>query len=390
MRVLFIALSLWCLYGMGRLPDEEKLQSISPPSVAEIKRAIDRGVLFLLDTQNKDGSWGDHTKTALFGDAFLTSRHAFRAAVTAIALSALIEMDTKRAEHAIESGKDWLLKNLPSVRRVSNEEIYNIWAHAFGIQALVRLLRISPKDQRTKIVEVIHSQIEFLKRFESVYGGWGYLDFDFHTRQPSADPTSFMTATVLIALFEAKQAGIKIPEEMVKRAIVVVQQQALPGFSYLYKRSLKWSPVKSWEKDSRKEGKEGSVNLLGGSLGRSQACNVALKLWGDSQITEAVIKNWLVRLYNHHFWLDAGRKRPIPHASYYSVAAYFFYYGHYYGALAIEQLPLASRRPFQEHMARILVDRQENDGSWWDWPLYNFHQAYGTGFALMSLKRALE
>jgi hypothetical protein len=30
---------------------------------------------------------------------------------------------------------------------------------------------------------------------------------------------------------------------------------------------------------------------------------------------------------------------------------------------------------------------QEKDGSWWDFPLYNYHQQYGTAFALMTLGR---
>ena len=25
------------------------------------------------------------------------------------------------------------------------------------------------------------------------------------------------------------------------------------------------------------------------------------------------------------------------------------------------------------------------DGSWWDYPLYDYHQAYGTGYSLMAL-----
>jgi hypothetical protein len=33
-----------------------------------------------------------------------------------------------------------------------------------------------------------------------------------------------------------------------------------------------------------------------GSLERSQACNLALKLWGDPRITEGVLKEWLDRL----------------------------------------------------------------------------------------------
>ena len=33
------------------------------------------------------------------------------------------------------------------------------------------------------------------------------------------------------------------------------------------------------------------------------------------------------------------------------------------------------------------VFRQEKDGSWWDYPLYDYHQPYGTAFALMTLAR---
>jgi hypothetical protein len=32
-----------------------------------------------------------------------------------------------------------------------------------------------------------------------------------------------------------------------------------------------------------------------------------------------------------------------------------------------------------------LLDLQEKDGSWWDYPLYDYHQPYGTGYTLMAL-----
>ena len=37
-------------------------------------------------------------------------------------------------------------------------------------------------------------------------------------------------------------------------------------------------------------------------------------------------------------------------------------------------------------MARLMVDLQEKDGSWWDYPLYDYHQPYGTSMAVMILK----
>ena len=129
------------------------------------------------------------------------------------------------------------------------------------------------------------------------------------------------------------------------------------------------------------------INRPGGSLGRSQACNLALRLWGDQKITDDVLKIWLNRLFVRNGWLSIGRKRPIPHESWFQVAGYFYYFGHYYAALCIEQLPAEERREFQAQLATVLLSLQEKDGSWWDYPLYNYHQQYGTAYALMSLKR---
>ena len=69
------------------------------------------------------------------------------------------------------------------------------------------------------------------------------------------------------------------------------------------------------------------------------------------------------------------------------MAGYFFYYGHYYAAASIEHLEAAERSHFRGHLAHILLALQEKDGCWWDYPLYDYHQQYGTAFAIMSLLR---
>ncbi len=114
-----------------------------------------------------------------------------------------------------------------------------------------------------------------------------------------------------------------------------------------------------------------------------------LRRWGDKTITDNVIKNCLYRLYVRNGWLDIGRKRPIPHESWMQVAGYFYYYGHYYAALCLQQLAESERGPYQSMLAKLMLDRQEKDGSWWDYPLYDYHQPYGTAFALMTLNRCL-
>jgi hypothetical protein len=361
---------------------------VEAPSAEALDGAIRRGVEFLLKRQNRNGSWGSEDSPRPFNvyAPVPGAHHAFRAGVTALCISALIESggNSPEVSSAIDRGEQWMFANLPHVRRATPDAIYNNWSHAYAIQALVRMLGLRraqpsgrrPDDpqRREKIGELIRGQIDMLDRYECVDGGWCYYDFVAHTQRPSGSTISFVTATVLVAFSEAKQAGFEIPERLVKRAVESIRRQRKPDFSYCYGEYLKYMPMHP-------------VNRPGGSLGRSQACNLAMRLWGDELVTDEVLKTWLDRLFARNLWLDMGRKRPIPHESWFAVAGYFFYYGHYYAALCIEQLPPPERPPYQDHLAHVLLRLQEKDGSWWDFPLYDYHKQYGTAFALMSLAR---
>ena len=357
-----------------------RVKEVAPPSEEAIGGAVRRGVDFLLADQNQDGSWGSaaHTKDLNIYAPVPGAHLAFRAAVTALCISALLEVQDGRPEvdRSIDRGEAWLLEHLPHVRRATPDAMYNVWTHGYAIQALLRMLKRRPDDaeRRAKIAELIASQFDFLSRYESVDGGWGYYDFRTRSKRPGSDSTSFVDATVLIAFDEAKRAGFPPPEKLAERAVRSLQRQRKPDFSYLYGEYLKWDPLHP-------------INRPGGSLGRSQACNLALRRWGDEQVTDDVLKVWLERLFARNLWLDIARKRPIPHESWFFVAGYFFYYGHYYAALCIEELPSAARPRYQAMLAALLLRLQEKDGSWWDYPLYNYHQQYGTAFALMSLVR---
>ena len=62
-----------------------------------------------------------------------------------------------------------------------------------------------------------------------------------------------------------------------------------------------------------------------------------------------------------------------------------FYYGHLYASLCIKKLPENEQPEFKEKLSEILIPLQEKDGSWWDFPFYNYHKQYGTAMALISL-----
>jgi hypothetical protein len=367
-------------------PKPPSLHPVPPEPVADavLVASIQRGIDFLLKNQNLDGSWGSPERTKdLNIVAGIGSHHAFRTAVTAMCVSALIEVSGPRSRladraaviRAVDRGEEYLLRELPRVRRDEPMLIYNVWSHAYGISALVRMHGRLPQDsaRRAKIEELIRGQFDRLARYESVEGGWGYLDFGAGTQRPNSFSCSFVNATVLVAFHEAKKIGIAPPEKLVERGIQGIIDQRNPDFSYLYGFYLRHRPVLE-------------INRPGGSLGRSQACNVALRLWGDRKVTDDVLTGWLDRLIVRNGWLDMGRKRPIPHESHFKVAGYFYYFGHYYATLCVDQLPPAQRSFYQDHLAHILLGHQEQDGSWWDYPLYNYHQQYGTAFVLMSLE----
>ncbi len=357
-----------------------KPKPVAPVGSEELESAIGRGVEFLLKRQNKDGSWGSARNT-WGGDVYAPSpgaHHAFRSAVTAMCVSTLLETgrSDRRDREAIDRGEAWLLDHLVKLRRATPDAIYNNWGHAYAIQALAKLHRRHAGDRakQARIKEELQRQLGMLERYECVDGGWCYYDFNAHTQRPSGSTISFVTATALVALHEAKQAGVEAPARLIERAMASIRRQRNPDFSYDYGEYLKYRPRMP-------------INRPGGSLGRSQACNLAMRLWGDKQVTDQVLVTWLDRLFARNLWLDLGRKRPIPHESWFQVAGYFFYYGHYYAALCIEQLPRADRGPHQDQLARAILPHQEKDGSWWDFPLYDYHQQYGTAFALMTLVR---
>lgn len=376
MRAAFAILFACCALAFAADPAQ-----LVVPTSQRLEASIQRGLEFLLTDQNKDGSWGsaEKTKDLNIMAPVPGSHHAFRAAVTALCIEALLETGaTKtddRAKRSLERGETWLLENLPKVRRATGVAIYNVWTHAYGIQALAAMHENTKDNARRKLIrKTIEGQIELLRRYESVDGGWGYYDFRAQTQRPAADSTSFVTATVLLAFERAKKIGIEIPSDLVKRGYDSILRQQKKDFSYDYGEYLKLRPMMP-------------INRPAGSLGRSQACNLALLAWGATNITETVLTEWLNRFIARNEWLGFARKRPIPHESYFMVAGYFFYYGHYYAELCTEKVTPAAGQKYRGQIAAILVPLQEKDGSWFDFPLYNYHQQYGTAFALMTLSR---
>ncbi|HEX3601790.1 MAG TPA: prenyltransferase/squalene oxidase repeat-containing protein [Lacipirellulaceae bacterium] len=361
-----------------------KPEPITPPKPEELSTAIERGVKFLLDDQKTDGSWGgpENSKSMNIYAPPPGAHDAFRTAVTSLVIMALIDAQPRVAESerptidkAVDRGAAWLDANLARLKRATPDALYNIWGHAYSLQCLVALHERAHGNagRQAKLKELAQHQADMLARYSFVGGGWSYYDLLAGTQTPSDSSFSFVTATGLIALKQGESIDVTFPDRLTKKAIASLLRQQKPDFSYAYGEYTMRDP----RYDERP----------GGSLGRSQACNLALMLYGDKRVTDDVLKTWLNRLFARNGWLSMARKRPVPHDSYFQVAGYFYYYGHWYAAQCIDQLPQGDRPYFQDHLAHIILPLQEKDGSWWDFPLYNYHRQYGTAMAVMTLVR---
>ncbi|MGB1129183.1 MAG: hypothetical protein ACPG4K_03965 [Haloferula sp.] len=345
-----------------------------------IQTSLREGVDFLVRSQNKNGSWGGPTRTKGLNiyAPIPGAHHAFRAGASGLALAGLIDSGDQRPEtqEAIAKGAAWMEENLPKLRRADQTTTYNVWGHAYGLRAITALHRLATEDtERSKWRALAQGQFDLLYRYEDLNGGWGYLDvFDgFTTQRPSGITTSFTTATVLLAMHEAAEAmDLTIDEKVLKSSIASIVRQRTPDFSYVYSHDHRKVPRRP-------------INRPAGSLARSQACNAALRAFGDEAVTDAVIETWADRFIEREGFLSIGRKRPVPHETHFQISGYFYYYGIYYFAESVGFLPDERRAHHAEKLAEVLLHRQEKDGSWWDYPLYDYHQPYGTGYSLTAL-----
>ncbi len=354
------------------------------PTAAEVRGAMDRGADFLLKSQNADGSWGGpggaiYTFTGPVWPNPETHR-AWQVATTGLCCLALAEVgDSAEEKQALDRGLDYLVANA-AVDRPNEWDTMNNWAYIYGLQAVAGAYvhpQYANSDRRTALRAAGQTMIEKLAYHQSINGGWGYLEFDVpRTRRPQW-ATSFMTASAVIALSEARRAGFTVDDAVVNRAVKAIEHCRLPNGAYTYSvpaipspRTLEW------------------IDQVKGSLGRIQVCHAALLAWGRELPAER-LSTGLDHLFSKHRFLDIARNRPIPHETFYYNSGYFYYYGHYYAAMVVEQLPPGQQARFWPKLQREIIKTQQKDGSMWDYDMHDYHKPYGVAYGLMALHRSL-
>ncbi|HEV8112422.1 MAG TPA: hypothetical protein VGR31_06570 [Planctomycetota bacterium] len=353
------------------------LQRQAPrPSDTEVRAAEKKALVFLLAHQEADGAFGS-ARNASFNDLWENpeTHKAWTVGTTGLAVMALLG-EGPGAEPALRRGVDALVAKC-DLKRVSEWDMDDVWGYIYGLQALARVLedpRFAGAGTRAAIERAARTYADKLARCRA--GGWSYYANANAAWRPEWS-TSFTTAVAVLALVEAKRAGIEVADGLLEPGLRAIERCRLPTGAFTYN-------VEAIPGPGRMEG----IDNVKGAIGRIQVCNLALLRGGREVGVDRRVAG-LEQFFESHRFLEIGRRRPIPHEAYYQVAGYFYYFGHYYAAEVIASLPREKREPYASQLLRIVIDTQEADGSMTDYVMHDYPRPYGTAYGLLVMQIAL-
>ncbi|MEX0775964.1 MAG: prenyltransferase/squalene oxidase repeat-containing protein [Phycisphaeraceae bacterium] len=281
-------------------------QDDAPELTESAAQAIDRGLRYLVGSQNPDGSW--------------SRGEQFKVADTSLALMAFMVKAQFAGEGphraTLDRGMEYLL-----VEAKASPDGYlgtSMYDHGLATLALSEVWGMTSKERDDDVHKALKRAVEVIRRSQNLQGGWRY-----DPRPTDADLS--VTVTQIVALASARQAGIIVPDETIDKAIAYVNS--------------------CWHANS------GGFTYQGRgapAFPRSAGAVYALQLCGrrdSDQVTSGLryLKQQPAELF------DGG-----PH----------YYYGHYYGIQAMVQ---ASEQHYKDWYPRIrdaMLKRQRPDGSW--------------------------
>lgn len=238
------------------------------------------------------------------------------------------------------------------------------------IYALNLFLRLEAQDavptaHREAVAERIPWLIQILQE-NSIpeVGGWNYA-----RRAGGGEPAAsspFMTAPAILALWQAQAQGYDIDPAVVELALKSLVAAKVDDGVYSY--------------TSR-----GGLAKVPGTIGRSPAVEVVLglaDLSSDKELRLAV-GNFL----EHWEELEKRRQKTGTHEGDYGIAPYYFYYAHYYAALAIEQLPEEQRADLRARYRERLFATMDRESLTFNDRVFARSSHFGTAMALLSLQQ---
>ena len=325
---LFVSLSCLCYPCLAQ---QQQVADIADMVTAETSTALDLGLQFLAQRQLDDGSFGtmgysrNVAVCALAGLAFQASGSTPQRGPYAEYIDRCIEYVMA---HTSESGF------IAAPDAMSRGPMYG---HGF---ALLFLCENHGMAAQPELRNKISRAVEVIVRSQNDEGGWRYQP------EPS-DADISVTVCQMMALRAARNAGIAVPQQTIKRGLKYVKdcQNQDGGFRYMLQPNESQS-----------------------QFARSAAALVAILHAGEYQSEQLQRGLGYVRQFK------PGQNR--------SGDPSYYFYGHYYAAQAMWH---TGGEPWKEWFPAVrdeLIARQRGNGSW----VASICPEYGTAMACIVLQ----
>jgi len=286
----------------------------APELTAKASQAIDKGLKYLLSVQKKDGSWDEGGE----------GRHDV--GITSLALMAFMSKahfpGSGPYGTQLERAKDWLLKKAKEAADGYLGAV--MYEHGLATLALSEMWGMTrSKEDDDAIQKALEAAVKVILRSQNpTGGGWRYQP------QIDAGQDTSVTVMVFVALASARQAGIMVPNETIKRVITYLEgawNAQTGGFTYPPNGS----------------GGRPTVACTGGGAYAAQLAGHR-----DAEMVSAALR-----------YLE--KQSPGIFGSF-----RHYYYGHYYAIQAMVQAGDKQYAAWYPRIRDALISKQQSNGSW--------------------------
>jgi tetratricopeptide (TPR) repeat protein len=330
----------------------------APLPLARLEQARRDALEFLLAGQQPDGSWISPM------EAFAVETGGYTCAVTALCGSALLPQRTQdaRVEPALRRAAAWLLAARDAGGLAGGSDlmgVYSIWARAFALRfmAQARAADLGDADALGRAVEGL---LESVLDSQQDGGGWPYVLLSGGAQGGLDTSASFLTAGVLLALVDARAAGVQVPQAPLDRGLRALAAMRMDDGTFRYFADV---PEAAGDPEAAGRGPVCELALLRGGAGGLDGVRRALLAFDEQR--PAFRREW---------------GKDLCHTGEQGEGAHYLLYDWAFAAAAAAELPGSERARWRRELLGDVLAARDAQGAYADMP--SLGRAYGTAMAL--------
>jgi len=340
---------------------------LTPLSAQDAPRAVSEAVAWLCSAQRSDGSWVSPTEV-LRGEE--PNPEPFVDAISALAGRALLRhRETEGAEPAARRALTYVLRAIaareeaPPLAWVMD---YTTWSDACMLAFLAEA-RLRGLAEADRLASAAASLLADLEHRQQSGGGWCYLVTGPEgSGRPPSHSISFVTAAVVHAQIDAREAGFEVPAALLDPAVDCLERMRNDDGAFEYR-------LVHDREDAPRD------TPLAGAAGRGPLCELALLQAGRGSPER--LRRALEVLYEHSALYVAERGKALAHAGPYIIGCHYLLFDLAFAAEAGRSLPPDPEHEFR--LRELVLACRLADGSFIDNPVVG--RSYATAMALLAL-----